>query len=216
MSIGQAYAHILTKREQQALRIGCDVLIDSVFDDIKIVDNPKDIADTVFSIHLPGRYVYKYTPLFLRQFTVCIITVTWKLAQQEHMPLSSLAEELAAWAIINQAKTILEADIYEEEFDDEKKAEDVEEFDDEIGDLDVEALEEEGEEGEEEESDEPFGAFIEEYFEDLDFRFLFDDAYDGIDVAPENQALGIASLAFDDWFLPFSDEAARTAHPYVA
>src|SRR5207245_2627803 len=37
-----------------------------------------------------------------------MITVAWKLAQSEHLPLSSLAEELAALAIIQEAKGHLE------------------------------------------------------------------------------------------------------------
>ena len=209
MSIGEAYSHVLTKHEQQALRIGCDVLIDSVFDDLKIAENPKDVADTVFSIHLPGRYLYKYTPLFLRQFAVCIITVAWKLAQPDHMPLSSIAEELAAWAIINQAKTIIKADLYIDETEEERATEGEEDLEEELDDEDLE------EEEREEEPDDPFETFIAEYFEDLDFQFLFEDAYDGIDEAPESQIMGISSLAFDDWFRPFSDEPSRIAHPYV-
>ena len=38
------------------------------------------------------------------------MTVAWKLGQPKHIPLSSVAEELAAWAIINQAKAFTEED----------------------------------------------------------------------------------------------------------
>ena len=178
MSIGQAYSDILTPPALEALQGGCDTLIDGIFDDIGNIEDSKDFADTWAAMYLPERYLYKYTPGFLRRFAVCIITVAWKLAQPEHMSLSSLAEELAADAIIGSAK------VYAETI----------ELD--VGDV----LED----------------FRNAYFEDLDFEYLFDDAYDGIDETEVGQMMGMSSLAFDDWFKPFSDEPSRIAHPYVA
>jgi hypothetical protein len=96
-----------------------------------------------------------------------------------HIPLSSVAEELAAFAIINQAKANIE-----EEAD---------------GEAITDSLE----------------RFVDTYFEDLDFEFLFDNAYDGIDESETGQQLGISSLALDDWFKPFSEDPTRIAHPYV-
>ena len=177
MAIGQAYSDILTPPAREALQGGCDTLIDGVFDDLGNVKGSRDIADTWAAIYLPERYLYKYAPLFLRQFAVCVVTVAWKLAQPEHMPLSSLAEELAANAIIESAKVYAET-----------------------AELDVVDLLED---------------FRDEYFEDLDFEYLFDDAYDGIDETDVGQMLGMSSLAFDDWFKPFSGESSRIAHPYV-
>ncbi len=55
--------------------------------------------------------------------------------------------------------------------------------------------------------------FIDLFFEDLDIEFLFDDASDGIDKSVIGQYMGMASLAFDDWFKPFSDESS--VHSYV-
>jgi hypothetical protein len=100
MSIGQAYADILTPREQQALAEACDWLIDHAFDERERVEKPQDVLDSVVGEYLPTRYVYRYTPHFYKKFAVCVITVAWKLAQSEYMRLSSLAEELAARAII--------------------------------------------------------------------------------------------------------------------
>ncbi len=108
MLIGQAYTDVLTPQEQQALQSSCDMLIDSIFDDLQNVEKPEDVVHTMLGIYLPERYLYKYTPLFLKKFAVCVITVAWKLAQPEHMKLSSLAEELAAWVIIQEAKRQLE------------------------------------------------------------------------------------------------------------
>jgi len=180
MLIGQAYSHILTLLERQALQDGCDLLIDNAFDDLSPLESSQDVVHTMFARHLPQRYTYKYTPLFLRQFTVCLITVTWKLAQSDHMPLSSLAEELVAWAIIEEAKRLLE----------EKSGES--------------------------EAENSFDDFIDVYFEDTDFLYLFENAYDGIEETQPGQVMGISSLAFDNWFLPFSDEPSRIAHPYVS
>src|SRR2546430_16610348 len=108
MAIGQAYSHVLTDPEQQAIQHSCDILIDSVFDNFETVEKPVDVDETLLGTYLPQRYLPRYTPLFFKKFAVCIITVAWKLAQSEHMPLSSLAEELATRAIIQEAKGRLE------------------------------------------------------------------------------------------------------------
>ncbi len=178
MSIGQAYTNALTPQEQQALQASCDILIDSIFDDLQNVKKPEDVANTMLGIYLPERYLYQYTPLFLRKFAVCILTVAWKLAQPEHMALSSLAEELAAWVILQEAKRYLEDDT-------------------------------------DEEVENAFDTFIAAYFEDTDFEYLYNNAYDGIEETEVAQFMGLSPLAFRDWFSPFSDEPSRTPHPYV-
>ena len=57
---------------------------------------------------MPEQYILSYTPLFCRQFVVCVITVAWKLAQPQWHPLSCLAEELALRALITEAESIME------------------------------------------------------------------------------------------------------------
>jgi hypothetical protein len=190
MTIGQAYSEALTPREQKALLHACDWLIDHAFEEYKDIKEPKDVLDSTLGSYLPTRYASRYTPLFYKQFAVCVTTVAWKLAQPTHIPLSSLAEELAARAIIEQARVLLEveADLNE----DTKERED------------------------EEETEEPFDAFIDLYFEDTDFEFLFEARHDGIDETAVGAMLGMSSLAFADWFVPFSDEPSRIAHPYVS
>ncbi len=94
------------------------------------------------------------------------------------MALSSLAEELAAWVIIREAKRYLEDDT-------------------------------------DEEVENAFDTFIAAYFEDTDFEYLYDNAYDGIEETEVAQFMGLSPLAFRDWFSPFSDEPSRTPHPYV-
>ncbi len=188
MTIGQAYSEVLTPREQQALLQACDWLIDHAFDEFASINEPKDVLETVLGSHLPERYTYRYTPLFYKKFAVCLMTVAWKLAQPEHHPLSSLAEELAAHAIIREAMARLEME--EEEEDAEGK-------------------------GDQEQTHEPLDAFLDAYFEDMDVEILFEDRYDGLDETEIAKVLGMSSLAFGDWFLPFSEEPSRVAHPYV-
>lgn len=110
MSIGQAYKNVLTRREHKALEVGCDLLIDMVFDDLATIlyEGQERVAHTALAVHLPSRFLSKYSPLFCKRFAVCILTVAWKLAQPKHHPLSSVAEELAAWAIVNQARAVIE------------------------------------------------------------------------------------------------------------
>jgi hypothetical protein len=109
-----------------------------------------------------------------------MITVAWKLAQPQRIPPSSLAEELAARAMIERAKAVLE-----------------------MGDSEYSG-------------DEAFEAFTDDYFEDTDFKYLFDNYYDGLDETRLAQIMGISPLHFNDWFKPFSDEPSRTPHPYAS
>lgn len=184
MSVGQAYTGLLTPGEQKALAAGCDRVIDYLFEDIATISNDQRNkgAHLWLTGYLPRRYLLKYTPSFYKKFAVCAITVAWKLAQPKRLLLSSVAEELAAWAILTEAKLYLALKSYEE--DDESTEEG--------------ALE----------------TFRMNYFEDLDFLYLFDDFFDGIEESPVGQMMGIMSLAFEDWFRPFSAEPSRTAHPY--
>jgi hypothetical protein len=64
--------------------------------------------------------------------------------------------------------------------------------------------------GDQEETQEPLDAFIDAYFE-----ILFEVRYDGLDETEIAKVVGLSSLAFGDWFLPFSEEPARVTHPYV-
>lgn len=109
LSVGQAYTGLLTPGEQEALAAGCDSVINHLFEDIATISNDQRKTDAHMWLtgYLPRRYLLKYTPLFCRQFTVCAITVAWKLAQPKRLRLSSVAEELAAWAILTEARLYL-------------------------------------------------------------------------------------------------------------
>ncbi len=71
---------------------------------------------------------------------------------------------------------------------------------------------------EEDDEEADFGVFEDRFFEDLDFEYLYDDAYDGIETADVAEVMGITNLAFGEWFEPFAfaDESDYTeVHPYT-
>ncbi len=186
--VGRAYRRCLTEWEHFTLAKAIMVLIDEMFDDLVLMEKneSEQIALTTLSWHLPVQYSSHYTPLFVKQFIVCILTVAWKLTQPKQIALSSVAEELAAWAILTAAKTQMELDSEGEE-----------------------------QEGGEQAAAYAFENMIDEVFEDTDFLFLFERQYSGIHASPVGQLLGMTSLAFEDWMKPFTNAPERRAHPYV-
>jgi hypothetical protein len=205
MILGKAYQEWLTPREQKALAASCDMLIDIFFYDWDLFAHwkPKLVDKTMLRSYLPSRYLSHYTPAFFKKFAVCVITVAWKLAQPNPLPLSSVAEELAAWAIINQAKVLLEIERDKEALTAADNA------------PTTAGSEREQSEGSETGEGEDFERFMDCYFDDQDFLFLFMDGYDGVDSSEAGRIAGMTSLSFQDWFRPFSDEPERIAHPYT-
>lgn len=64
-----------------------------------------------------------------------------------------------------------------------------------------------------------FGGFEDVYFEDLDFEFLYDDAYDGIEISDLGEQMGVTNLAFAEWFARFGPPESPDyleVHPYAA
>jgi hypothetical protein len=63
-----------------------------------------------------------------------------------------------------------------------------------------------------------FGDFEDMAFDDLDVEYLFTPALDGIDDSPVGDQLGMASLAFADWFRAFGGGAPpySAVHPYAS
>jgi hypothetical protein len=57
-----------------------------------------------------------------------------------------------------------------------------------------------------------FDSLRETAFEDEDYALLFDPQWDGIDQSAHGRRLGMASLRYDDWLIPFRDE--DPVHPY--
>src|SRR5688500_11688992 len=100
---------LLSPAHRVALLEGGTRLIDGCFADLAAVDDPAwDVDQSYLASHLPRRYLPSYSPLLLRRFVVCVVTASWKLAQGAPLPLGCVAEELAAWAVIQEAKMVLE------------------------------------------------------------------------------------------------------------
>src|SRR5947209_8620265 len=109
MAIGASYdEETLPLNHRRALRAGCGWLIERGFDDVGHLAEPDGrVAEGYLAAHLPARDLPRYTPLLIKRFFVCILTVAWKLAQPERQLLTCVAEELALRAIIVEAAGIL-------------------------------------------------------------------------------------------------------------
>ena len=83
---------------------------------VAIRDHSWKVEDSALVEMLPQRYLSRYTPQFMRQFHVCFLTVVWKLGQRDRIQLSCVAEELAAYALIQEATAVLEINEDEADF----------------------------------------------------------------------------------------------------
>jgi hypothetical protein len=172
--IGTDTPAILTPDMWDALCRAGDVLIDSYCDDLTRLQAGGDFAGTFLASDLPECRLRGYDYLFAKKFLACLMTVVWKLQAPEHYELACVAEELALYALIEQAR----------------------------GDLDERGI------------DAEFGDFCDDAYQDMDFLWLFDPKYDGIEDSPEAAFLGIGNLRFEEWFEPFLN--VPYVHPYVS
>jgi hypothetical protein len=63
-----------------------------------------------------------------------------------------------------------------------------------------------------------YSSFRDMLFEDLDFEFLYDEAYDGIEGTELGETMGITHLPFAEWFERFGPPASSRyteVHPYA-
>jgi hypothetical protein len=63
-----------------------------------------------------------------------------------------------------------------------------------------------------------YSSFRDTLFEDLDFEFLYDETYDGIEGTELGETMGITHLPFAEWFERFGPPASSTyteVHPYA-
>ena len=83
--------------------------------------------ELVLATYLPERDAARYSPVFIKQFALCLFTVAWKLAQPEWIRPACVAEELTLRALIREAEVVLEqegrrpfdfGDFEDEAFDD--------------------------------------------------------------------------------------------------
>lgn len=109
---------------QDALLRSIDLCIDHAFADVVALLSDGTWDDLLFlNEALPDRpvYVERYTPLLAKEFLVCLITVAAKLTSRADIQLASVAEEMALYALIENAS----GPSGEEEFDFEDFIEEV-------------------------------------------------------------------------------------------
>lgn len=187
--VGQAFGgEELPLRAREVLAAAVEIAVDEAFKDLARVDNTVARSktagaewgkflelETSFGDYIPRRYLARCSYAVLKRFTVCLITVGWKLAQPQYLYPACVAEELALAGILNRAGAWLEI-AGKEPFD--------------------------------------FDSVKDLLFQDLDHEYLFASELDGIDLELGDQ-LGMASLAFSDWFKPFN-QGQTLPHPYSA
>lgn len=181
MALPEIYAKVLAPDHMRALEDAITWSVDHALGDLAAIeqadsaDEAIDWSDLAFLSGLPARYRHVYTPLFAKQFVVCLVVATHKMADPERIGegmLSCVAEEFAAHLVIEEAKGLLAADRQERGLDDEG--------------ID-------------------FGGAYELMFEDTDFEWLYDPEMDGVERDPTLVSeLGVAHLDFEKWFTPFS------------
>jgi len=173
----------LTPQEHDALRTAVVLLLDHALQDAaSLSDVPPGEAlflseDAWLMEHLPRQYRARYDRLFVQRFLACLMTVAYKFAQAPWQPLAYVAEELAACAFIEDARTQLDIEGHPE-------------------------------------SDDAFAELEDNIFEDMDFELLFEGENEGIEETAVAQDMGMAHLAFTDWFKPFRDDTV--VHPFAA
>ncbi|HZO93250.1 MAG TPA: hypothetical protein VFB22_05730 [Candidatus Baltobacteraceae bacterium] len=181
-----AYAEELSRDERRLLKDAATRVVDEAFSAIETytdwrADAPEQdrvalFRETSLSAYLPERFANRYGPLFMKKYAVAVVSVGLKMAHGEPMSLSSTAEELAFYAIVEAAKGDIELS--------------------DAGDVDEKHLDD----------------FADSVYEDTDFLMLFSGQFDGIEDSDLGRSIGVANLDFDEWFLPFRDDAL---HPYV-
>lgn len=107
-------AEILPTSHRDALINAVDILVDQFLEDVNSLSEvipgvpPPDIKDTSISAFLPERYVHRYDGMFAKKFLICLIVVSWKLRSNDAHTLACTAEELALYALLREARGLLE------------------------------------------------------------------------------------------------------------
>jgi hypothetical protein len=112
-----AYADVLPASHREALRDAAITYLDECFSAIAEGEPGQSYADTPIGSYLPSRYEQYYDGRFARDWTTTAAVVGWKLAQPGEVTLACVAEELALFALIRQARMLL--DLRERESDEQ-------------------------------------------------------------------------------------------------
>ncbi len=180
MGLLPGYENVLPPDHIRALRDAIVWSVDHALDEIAALeraaaaDEEIDWAGLRFFNRLPTRYRHVYTPLFAKQFAVCLVTATDKMADPRRaggLAFASVAEELAADLVIKSAEELLASERRERGI----PVEDV-----------------------------SFGGLYELAFEDTDIEMLYRPEADGIERDPgAEQDMGVVHLAPERWFAVF-------------
>jgi hypothetical protein len=106
--IGADTGAVLTPAMWDALGGAGDVLIDCYCDDLAHLASGGAFAGTFMAGDLPAVFQRRYDYLFAKKFLSCLMTVVWKLQAPEQYELACVAEELALYALIEQARAELD------------------------------------------------------------------------------------------------------------
>jgi len=112
-----AYVDVLPASHREALRDAAVTYLDECFSAIAEGEPGQSYADTPIGSYLPSRYEQYYDGRFARDWMTTVAVVGWKLAQRGEVTLACVAEELALFALIRQARVLL--DLGERESDEQ-------------------------------------------------------------------------------------------------
>lgn len=108
----KAWSKYLPENHRNALFSALSIISDEFFED--------DLEDEehVFRELLPRKYFLQYTPLFLKQFYIALLTVGYKLAlpKKSDTLIACTAEEIALHILIERASEILEEEGIDSDF----------------------------------------------------------------------------------------------------
>jgi hypothetical protein len=103
-----AYADVLPESHRAALRSAAIVYLDECYEALREFGRGDSYAESAIGRYLPPRYEHYYDGRFARDWLATITVVGWKLGQPGRVELSCVAEELALWALVQQAEVQLE------------------------------------------------------------------------------------------------------------
>src|SRR5262245_49846881 len=102
-----AFADVLPASHREALRNAAITYLDECFSALAEGEPGQSYADTPIGSYLPARYEQYYDGRFTRDWTTTVAMVGWKLSQPGQVTFACVAEELALFALIRQARMLL-------------------------------------------------------------------------------------------------------------
>lgn len=165
---------MLSEDSKRAIEWARDLLGDQMREDADALRAGELFADLSWlDLYLPSCFAAHYDAETVEGIIAAVKRVADKLCAYPDTYLATTAEELAAHALIAEARSV--ADIHTAEFTEAQVAVVERELDD----------------------------LHEDAFEDHDVLMLFDPRFDGIEAGAISEMMGLANLHVRDWFTPF-------------